>query len=55
MDEKKYIKFSKDLLNHYIEINDYKSAFKLLIKIISNLKKDDENIKNLTLEYKEIN
>lgn len=55
MDEKKYVEFSKNLLDHYIKINDFKSAFNLLIKIISNLKKDDENIKNLTLQYKEIN
>lgn len=55
MDEKKYLEFSKNLINHYVEINDWKSAFTLLIKVLSKLEKNKESLEELTITFKEIN
>tara|TARA_B100001989_G_C24517085_1_gene453785 strand:- start:1050 stop:1217 length:168 start_codon:yes stop_codon:yes gene_type:complete len=55
MDEKKYLEFSKNLIEHYVKINDWKSAFKLIIKVLSKLEKNKESLEELTKTFEGIN
>ena len=66
MDLSKYFDQTKNLLYFYIKIDDYKSAFKLLIKslskvnesyfkdLVSFFEEKDENTENNLIENKEI-
>lgn len=58
MDIKKYTELSRELIDHYVSIDDYKMAFTLLVNYVSNLNEknyeNNEQIKKFTNHYKAV-
>ena len=58
MDIEKYTEYSQKLIDYYVNINDYKMAFTLLVNYVSNINeknyRNNEEIKKFTTHYKSV-